>query len=129
MDSEDIVRKFHQKRGRIRDPRSGIRKKIHPGSRIQGVKKHRIPDPQHCSTVYSFMLKSVISDVSFRKLAGSATFDFKIRIFCDHTGIELQHSQCSVTSNDVQQVYSSRKAYAVPEPVKNTVLGPGRKLL
>jgi hypothetical protein len=37
MDSEDIVRNFHQKRGRIRDP-----EKIHPGSgsRIQGVKKH-----------------------------------------------------------------------------------------
>jgi hypothetical protein len=35
MDSEDIVRKFHQKRGRIRDP-----EKIHPGSgsRIRGVK-------------------------------------------------------------------------------------------
>jgi hypothetical protein len=45
MDSEDIVRKCHQKR----DPRSGIRKKFipdpDPGSRIQGVKKHRIPDP------------------------------------------------------------------------------------
>jgi hypothetical protein len=39
MDSEDIVRKCHQKRGRIRDP-----EKINPGSgsRIQGVKKHRI---------------------------------------------------------------------------------------
>jgi hypothetical protein len=50
MDSEDVVRKFHQKRGRIRDP-----EKIHPGSgsRIQGVKKHRIPDPdpQHWMTV------------------------------------------------------------------------------
>jgi hypothetical protein len=37
MNSEDIVRKFHQKRGRIRDPRSGIRKKFipdpDPGSR------------------------------------------------------------------------------------------------
>jgi hypothetical protein len=46
MDSEDIVRKFHQKRGRIRDPRSGIGKKFIPGSgsRIHGVKKHRIPD-------------------------------------------------------------------------------------
>jgi hypothetical protein len=45
MDSEDIVRKFHQKRGRIRDPRSGKNP-----SRVQGVKKHRIPDPdpQHC---------------------------------------------------------------------------------
>jgi hypothetical protein len=37
MDSEDIVRKFHQKRGRIRDPSSGKNP-----SRIQGVKKHRI---------------------------------------------------------------------------------------
>jgi hypothetical protein len=34
MDSEDIVRKFHQKRGRIRDPGSGKN-----SSRI------RIPDP------------------------------------------------------------------------------------
>jgi hypothetical protein len=34
MDSEDIVRKFHQKRGQIRDP-----EKIHPGS------GSRIPDP------------------------------------------------------------------------------------
>jgi hypothetical protein len=46
MDSEDIVRKLHQKGGRIQDP-----EKIHPGSGswIQGVKKHRIPDsdPQH----------------------------------------------------------------------------------
>jgi hypothetical protein len=37
MDAEDIVRKYHQKRGRIRDPRSGIRKKFipdpDPGSR------------------------------------------------------------------------------------------------
>jgi hypothetical protein len=37
----------------IRDPGSEIRdpEKIHPGSRILGVKKHRIPDPdpQHCS--------------------------------------------------------------------------------
>jgi hypothetical protein len=33
----------------IRDPRPGIRdpEKIHPGSRILGIKKHRIPDPQH----------------------------------------------------------------------------------
>jgi hypothetical protein len=31
----------------IRDPGSEIRdpEKIHPGSRILGVKKHRIPDP------------------------------------------------------------------------------------
>jgi hypothetical protein len=51
MDSEDIVRKLYQKRGRIRDPGSGIGKKFIPdpdpgsGSRIQGVKKHRISDP------------------------------------------------------------------------------------
>ncbi len=36
----------------IQDPRSGIRKKPipDPGSRIQGSKRHRIPDPdpQHC---------------------------------------------------------------------------------
>jgi hypothetical protein len=57
MDSEDIVRKFHQKRGRIRDP-----EKIHPGSgsRIQGVKKHRIPDPdpQHCANFLYFICRS-----------------------------------------------------------------------
>jgi hypothetical protein len=36
--------KDHDKKGgRIRDPGSG--KQIFPGSRIQGVKKHRIPDP------------------------------------------------------------------------------------
>jgi hypothetical protein len=50
MDSENIVRKFYQKKGP--DPGSEIRdpEKIHPGSgsRIQGVKKHRIPDPEHC---------------------------------------------------------------------------------
>jgi len=36
--------------GRIRDP-----EKTHPGSRIQGSKKHRIPDPdpQHWSKVVS----------------------------------------------------------------------------
>jgi hypothetical protein len=38
----------------IRDPRSGIRdpEKTIPdsGSRIQGSKRHRIPDPQHCFT-------------------------------------------------------------------------------
>jgi hypothetical protein len=51
MDSADIVRKFHQKRGRIRDPGSG---KNPSRIRIPGVKKHRIPDPdpQHCSAVY-----------------------------------------------------------------------------
>jgi hypothetical protein len=40
MDSEDIVRKCHQKRGQIRDPRSGIRKKLIPDP---GGKK--APDP------------------------------------------------------------------------------------
>jgi hypothetical protein len=40
MHSEDIVRKCHQKRGRIRDPRSGIRKKFIPDP---GGKK--TPDP------------------------------------------------------------------------------------
>jgi hypothetical protein len=39
MDSEDIVTKCHQKRSRIRDPRSGIRKKFIPDP---GGKKHRI---------------------------------------------------------------------------------------
>ncbi len=35
----------------IRDPGSGIRdpEKTYSGSRIQGSKRHRIPDPQHCS--------------------------------------------------------------------------------
>jgi hypothetical protein len=44
MDSEDNVRKFHKKRAGsgIRD--SGYRK-IYPGSRIQGAKKHQISDP------------------------------------------------------------------------------------
>jgi hypothetical protein len=32
MDSEDIVRKFHQKRGRIRDPDPGGKKAPDPGS-------------------------------------------------------------------------------------------------
>jgi hypothetical protein len=40
---------------RIRDPGSGIRdpEKTYSGSRIQGSKRHRIPDPdpQHCSSV------------------------------------------------------------------------------
>jgi hypothetical protein len=44
-------------RSRIWNPRSGIRKKIIPdpesGTRILGVKRHRIPDPdpQHCMEV------------------------------------------------------------------------------
>jgi hypothetical protein len=40
----------------IRDPRSGIRdpEKTYSGSRIQGSKRHRIPDPdpQHCQQVF-----------------------------------------------------------------------------
>jgi hypothetical protein len=61
MDSEDIVRKFHQKRDRIRDL-----EKIHPGSRIQGVKKHRIsdPNPQHCSEVTKFF-KDVRANLTY----------------------------------------------------------------
>jgi hypothetical protein len=59
MDSEDIVRKFHQKMGRIRDPGSG--KKFipdpDPGSRIQGVKKHRIPDPDPNTGVMRWWLR------------------------------------------------------------------------
>jgi hypothetical protein len=42
MDSEDIVRKFHQKRGQIRDLRSGIRKKFIPDPDPGGKKT---PDP------------------------------------------------------------------------------------
>jgi hypothetical protein len=40
----------------IRNPRSGIRKKTHSGSRIQGSKRHRIPDPdpQHWMGHYSW---------------------------------------------------------------------------
>jgi hypothetical protein len=38
MDFEDIERKFHQKRGRIRDPRSGIRKKFIPDPGSRGYK-------------------------------------------------------------------------------------------
>jgi hypothetical protein len=62
MDSEDIVRKFHQKRGRIRDP-----EKIHPrsGSRIQGVKKHRIPDPRIRNTALIIQSKLPGSDIQY----------------------------------------------------------------
>jgi hypothetical protein len=54
MDSEYIVGKFHQKRGKIRDPRSGIGKKFIPDPDPGGKKApdpgSRIPhpDPQHC---------------------------------------------------------------------------------
>jgi hypothetical protein len=44
MDSDDIVRKFHQKRGRIRDPRSGIRKKSIPDP-DPGSRGKKAPDP------------------------------------------------------------------------------------
>jgi hypothetical protein len=53
---QGFLRKSHQKTYPL-DPGSEIRdpEKIHPvsGSRIQGVKKHRIPDPdpQHCPDV------------------------------------------------------------------------------
>jgi hypothetical protein len=40
MDSEDIVRKFHQKRGRIRDPGSGKN-----SSRIPDPGGKKAPDP------------------------------------------------------------------------------------
>jgi hypothetical protein len=38
----------------IRVPRSGIRKKTYSGSRIQGSKRHRIPDP-HATLAYYFL--------------------------------------------------------------------------
>jgi hypothetical protein len=46
----------------IRDPRSGIREsgseirdpeKSYSGSQIQGSKRHRFPDPQHCWVPYT----------------------------------------------------------------------------
>jgi hypothetical protein len=77
MDSEDIVRKFHQKRGRTRDPRSG---KNPSRIRIQGVKKHRIPDldPQHWSQHHIFTLNKktswgIVLYTSFSISAGSLT--------------------------------------------------------
>ncbi len=39
-------------RSGIRDPGSG---KIYSGSRIQGSKRHRIPDPQHCRIHWSWI--------------------------------------------------------------------------
>jgi hypothetical protein len=70
MDSEDIVRKFHQKRGRIRDPGSG---KNPSRIRIQGVKKHRIPDPdpQHWYKVNeSEILKNRLKNVAMDRSIG-----------------------------------------------------------
>jgi hypothetical protein len=55
MDFEDIVRKCHQKRGRIRDPRSGIRKKFIPDP---GGKKAPDPDPQHWVRPSFFIINS-----------------------------------------------------------------------
>ncbi len=55
----------------IRDPRSGIwdpgseirdLEKTYSGSRIQGSKRHRIPDPQHWARYHSFCL-FIISDL------------------------------------------------------------------
>ncbi len=47
----------------IRDPRSGIRKKIYSGSQIQGSKRHRIPDPdpQDCLLFNSDVCKNISS--------------------------------------------------------------------
>jgi hypothetical protein len=60
MDSEDIVRKFHQKRGRIRDPRSGFRdpEKIHPGSGswILDPGAKNAPDPGSGSATLTYMM-------------------------------------------------------------------------
>jgi hypothetical protein len=46
----------------IRDPRSRIRdpEKIHPGSRILGVKRHRIPDPGSGSTALALVAAGII---------------------------------------------------------------------
>jgi hypothetical protein len=54
-DSEDNVSKVHQKRGLIRDP-----EKIHSGSgsRIQGVKKNWLPDPD--PQLSNFSLKYIL---------------------------------------------------------------------
>jgi hypothetical protein len=41
----DSGSEIRDSRSEIRDPRSGIRKKTFSGSRIQGSKRHRIPDP------------------------------------------------------------------------------------
>ncbi len=57
------------------DPRSGIRKNL---SRIQGSKRHRIPDPdpQHCFFLYSYIstdtaLSSIPQIPLFRRILGS----------------------------------------------------------
>ena len=53
----------------IRDPRSGIRKKPipDPGSRIQGSKRHRIPDPQHCLEINYLIFSASFSTIFFLK--------------------------------------------------------------
>ena len=48
----------------IGDPRSGIRKKTHSESRIQGSKRHRIPDPQHWFPPSVVLLHLVMSPPS-----------------------------------------------------------------
>ena len=40
----------------IWDTRPGIRKKTYSGSLIQGSKRHRNPDPQHCK-IRGFMIR------------------------------------------------------------------------
>jgi hypothetical protein len=71
MDSEDIVRKCHQKRGRIRDPRSGIRdpEKIHPGSgsRIPDPGGKKAPDPGSGSATLSFTNRTLPLQLSDEK--------------------------------------------------------------
>ncbi len=46
---------IRDQRSGIRDPGSEIRDPENPysGSRIQGSKRHRIPDPQHCWVLYN----------------------------------------------------------------------------
>ncbi len=81
-----VVTNFEKFGFGIRDPRSGIRKKPIPdpgseirdpektysGSRIQGSKRHRIPDPQHCKiqlrSTSPFDLKSCLSFCTLRRL-------------------------------------------------------------
>jgi hypothetical protein len=56
MDSEDIVREFHQKRGRIRDPKSGIRKKSIPDP-DPGGKKAADPGSRSATLIQSLILE------------------------------------------------------------------------
>jgi hypothetical protein len=79
MDSEDIVRKFHQKRGRIRDPRSGIRKKFIPDP---GGKK--APDPGSGSaTLVGTKLNLPLGIWMFCGIfASRAIFRKNVRYFC-----------------------------------------------